>query len=48
MTQYEYYVQKIQCLLERADQGETLTEDEKQLVVQYCLLGERLANNSQN
>jgi len=48
MTQKEHFIQNVQPLLEKAEQGEVLTDEEEQIILRYCLMGKRLADNSQN
>lgn len=48
MTHQEHFIQNIQPLLEKTEQGEVLTDKEEQIVLRYYLMGERLVDNSQN
>jgi len=47
MTQQEHFIQNVRPLLEKADGGEKLTEEEEQMIIEYCMMRER-QNNSQN
>jgi len=47
MTQQEYFIQSVRPLLEKSDEGNKLTEEEEQTIVEYCMMRER-QNNSQN
>jgi len=48
MTQQEHFIQNVRPLLEKSSEGADLTEEEEQIVIQWCEMMERLSDNSQN